>query len=259
MGKLNRDKLLSHIKDTYDIFEMKKLIDKIELVIKNNLVISTDFFNPYEANLAISILDKISEVKYVLFGGYENSELKIITIFPQYLNYIDEYDINVFKFKSIENIIHKDILGSLIGLGINRRKIGDILIDENFTYFFVKKEISNFILSSFNKVSKYNISLEITYDISNLPVKKFVSKKYIVSSLRLDNFISKILNISRSKSLLLIQKEKVKVNYKVQKKSSYELNIGDIISIRKFGRFIFYEILGMTKRNNYIILVRKPK
>ena len=260
MVNLNRIDLINHINRPEEKISIRKVIDKMESVMKNHISTSTDFLNPHEINLSISILNRFKDkVSYKINGGYEDSESSIIYIYPYYRFENEDNDLVLFKFETNNKIKHGDVLGSILGLSIDRGKIGDILIGEKFTYFFVKREIANFIEINLTKISKYNILLSREDDISNLPKKEYDYKKIIVSSFRLDNLISRVFNLSRSKVKDMILAELVKVNFAKETRSHLELEKGDLVSVRHYGRFRLYEIEGNTKKGNFVLIVRLNK
>ena len=97
---------------------MKQVLDKIEIVLKNHIVEYTDFFDPYEISLAVSILNRFQEISYIISGGYESSERSILIIFPEYM-YQGDIDLNL-KFLEINgnvsNLRHPDFLGAILNL-----------------------------------------------------------------------------------------------------------------------------------------------
>lgn len=142
MVSLNKIDLISHINRAEDRNEIRKVIDKLEIVLRDHVVESTDFLNPHEINLAISVLNRFKdEISYKICGGYNDSESSIIYIYQNYQQDIEFKDIVIFKFESNEKIKHGDVLGSLIGLSIDRRKIGDILIGKNSLIFLLKEKL----------------------------------------------------------------------------------------------------------------------
>lgn len=260
MVNLNRIDLINHITRLEEKTTIRKVIDKIESVMKSHIAQSTDFLNPHEINLSISILNRFKDdISYEVHGGYDDSESSIIYIFPSYKYENDADDIVLFKFESNEKIKHGDVLGSILGLSIDRQKIGDILIGEKYTYFFVKREIANFIEINLTKISKYNIILSREDKITDLPKKEYDYKKIIVSSFRLDNLISKVFNLSRSKVKKMIDVGLVKVNFAKEIRSHFELESGDLVSLRKYGRFRIFDVEGSTKKGNFVIIVRLNK
>lgn len=256
----NKEELISHITDENDRQEIRRVIDKIDIVLTNYVKVSTDFLNPHEVYLAKSVLNRFTdEISYEIDGGYDGAENCIIYIYPSYETDILKEDIDIFRFSSISTIKHGDVLGSLIGLGIERKKIGDILVGTKYTYFFVKNEISNFIEFSLKKVSRYNIDLNRVKDVSDIPKREYIYKDIIVASLRLDNVVSSCVNISRTQSKNVIKSREVKVNYHVEDRPHLELSEEDLISVRGFGRFQIDKVLRKTKKGNIVLKIKINK
>ena len=249
--KLDREKYISHIQDNNRLIEMRQILDKIEIVMNKHLVESTDFLDPYSRLLAKSIMDQFSEIDYIEQGGLKEAERQIITIYPDYY-YLEDADLNLVALRlkgNFHSLSHRDFLGSILGLGINRSKIGDILIHEDFTDIIVKKEISSFIEYNLEKVGNNKVDIEeiqledlIPGEISYKEIHK------ILSSYRLDVYISGTYNLSRQESTSLIKSGNVKVNWEPIDKISKEIEVGDIISIRGYGRSIFHSIDGLSKK-----------
>ena len=260
--KLNRDKYIENIHDKDQIINIRRLLDKIEIVYSRHIVQSTDFLNPYERRIAKSILNQFQEINYSEFGGIKEAERKVISIYPHYYEYNNgDSGINALMiYDYIGKFSHRDFLGSVLALGINREKIGDILIHEDYTQIVVKEEISDFILINLGKIGRENVKIkEISMDI--LKPMETLYKEHVttVSSLRLDTMISSALNLSRNDSQRLVNSNFVKVNWEPIEKTHYELEEGDMISVRGYGRFVLYSILGKTKKDKFRVNIRLIK
>ena len=250
---MDKIKLTSHIKDIDLKNKMFKIIDKANGCLKNYDVRYSDFLNPFEVENAKAILNSDTNLKYSVDGGYDESERKIVFIYPFYMEYEDINDtlrfIQIegnFKFKSIS---HKDYLGSLLSLGIKREKIGNIIIHENFCQVIVSHDICDFILMNLEKVARNNVKLkEISREdiIYNPPTVKDIS--FTVSSIRIDCIISGLYNISRQESAKLINNEKVQINYEKITSCSKEIKSGCLISVRGKGRSQITNIGDLTKK-----------
>ena len=245
--------LTNHIKDIDLKNKMFKVIDKINSANKSYDVKYTEFLNPYEIKNAIAILNRFDDLRYRIEGGFEESERKVISIFPYYMEYEDikspikvlQIDGN-FKFKEIK---HKDYLGSLLGLGIKREKIGDILIHDNFCQVIVSKDISDFILVNLEKVSKNKVKVKEILENEVIYSKpKYKEISLTISSKRLDCVVSGIYNISRQDSLKLINSEKVFVNYEKIMSTSKLIERDNLISVRGKGRVEIIDIGDITKK-----------
>lgn len=257
--KINREIYTAHIKNKDKLIDMRKIIDKVEIVINKHVVESTDFLDPYERALAKSILNRFSEISYFESGGFLSSERKIIVIFPHYLHEseVPEYLSYLRITGNLEGLTHKDYLGAILGLGIKRSKVGDILVHETHTDIILKDEISGFVLLNLDKIGNRNISIEeISKDLIMEPKILYKEIKKTLSSYRLDVFISGVYNLSRQESLNLIESGNVKVNWEPILKSSKELNVGDMVSVRGYGRSIFHSVDGVSKKGRILVNIR---
>lgn len=216
----------------------------------------SDFLNLYEQTV---LYDEI-KYGYTLFGGFEDAERKIAC-------FGDETDfgyppsppvviicIEPLSAKFSDELTHRDFLGSLIGLGIKRETLGDIIITDNKGYLFCLENISQYIIDNLTKVRHTSVSCSICESLPHSALPQPKEKMVIVSSLRLDGIISAIYNLSRSKSAALIDGEKVFINGKLTINNSLPLKENDIISVRGYGRFKFKEISGDTRKGRLRII-----
>ena len=253
------DKYTSHIKDPDKAIKMRRILDKIQIVKKYHNVETTDFLDPFEIILAKSILNRFTHINYAEYGGFKESERRVIAIFPNYydINTID-YGISVLNVTDIsEALNHRDYLGAILKLGIVRDKIGDILVHKNSGFIILKSEVEDFILFNLEKIGNENIKIK-KFPIDDIIYKEasYREIREFSNSLRLDLVLSTVLNISRSQSSKIINSNKVKVNWEAIDKVSKELEIGDVVSVKGFGRFTIHSLQGHSKKGKLNIIIR---
>ncbi|EEA85344.1 RNA-binding protein [Peptacetobacter hiranonis] len=258
---MDKIRLTNHIKDIELKNKIFKLIDKANTCLKNYEAKSTEFMNPFEVKNAMDIINSESDLKYHSDGGYEGAERSVLSIYPFYMEYEDieqpikfiQIDGN-FKFRSVS---HKDYLGSLLGLGIKREKIGDILIHEDFCQVIVSSDICDYIVMNLTKVATNSVKVkEINREELKTSEKKYKDISFTVSSDRLDCVISGIYNISRQESLKYINAERVHLNYEKITSASKTVSSGDLISVRGKGRSEVVEIGGETRKGRTRVKAR---
>ena len=216
----------------------------------------SDFLNMYEQTV---LLDEIKR-DVTLEGGFADAERKIACFGNENeLGYEPCPPIKIICIKPLskkfsDDLSHRDFLGSLIGLGIKRETLGDIIITENVGYVFCLESISQFIIDNLFKVKHTSVSCEACDGIPENAMPKPKEQVTIVSSMRLDVGISAIYNISRSKSSALVDGEKVFVNGRLITSSSKSIELGDTVSVRGYGRFRYKEILGDTRKGRTRVL-----
>lgn len=154
-------------------------------------------------------------------------------------------------------ITHPQILGSILALGITRDVIGDILVGDK-TYIIVCDEISKYLELNFMMVNKTPISLNKVDKIENAVVN-YDEQKILISSMRLDLVVSKTTNLSREKSKDYINAKYVRVNGAINTNNDYNIKVGDIISILKYGRIIIDEVVGASKKDKIILKIKKTR
>lgn len=157
-------------------------------------------------------------------------------------------------------LTHRDVLGALIGLGIKRECIGDILVDDDI-YVYVVKEMQKYIMNNLSFVGRVSVMCDICDidELKNINMENYIEKTIIVSSYRLDNIISEICCLSREKAKQYIILKNVKINGIINVNPDYNVKIDDLISIHRFGRVIVKEEINKTKKDKYVLKVLKTK
>ncbi len=201
-------------------------------------------------------------VKVSLFGGYENAE-RCIAVFGdendigyECLFPVKYIKIEPLQMKFADKLTHRDFLGSLMGLGLRREMLGDIIINENVAFLVCLDSVSDFIINQLDKVKHTSVKCSESDFIpaDNLPELKY--EELIVSSERLDVLISAVYNLSRNESQKRIESETVFCDSLVTVSTSYVPKNGTLISVRGLGRFIYDGILRQTKKGRNVISVR---
>ncbi len=189
--------------------------------------------------------------QYQIFRPYPDSN-KIILYSKTPPNVI------LYEIKSKVTLRHQDILGSIFALNITNEMFGDIIVDNDHYYIFILEMIDNYIKSNLLFIKNSPIELE-RRDIDYLKDyhQKYEEHEIIVSSLRIDTIISRIININRHGVADKIKNREILINYEILQKSSYLLKENDVFSIRKYGKFRFIGIEKTTKKDNYIIKYQK--
>lgn len=217
----------------------------------------TDFLDPRQQEIVKALTPLNDEVSVQLWGGYKGAERRRALLLPPY---VEEGGLEAFKLKlftlqypkKFVAIDHRNLLGSLMGLGVIREKFGDLLITEDDTQLIVAEEIADFVRMNLTQVGKASVTCElISWESICLPDVQWDEHQGSVTSLRLDVVVAEMYRLSRSKATDLIKAERVKVNWKTIDKPSYELTPGDDLSVRGFGRSRVIAIEGETRRGNH--------
>ncbi|GHH96484.1 RNA-binding protein [Neobacillus kokaensis] len=224
----------------------------------------TDFLDPREQHILKTIVGENGDIKYSLFGGTNDGERKRAFLYPDYLTpNEDDFQISLFEIhypKKFVTIEHRQVLGTLMSLGVKRGKFGDILINDDQIQFFTAQEISDYIKNNIEAIGRAGIKLvEKPLNYALAPKELWGEMDVTVSSLRLDTVISSVFHVSRQKSLTFIQQGAVKVNWTAIENPSFHCDEGDLISVRGHGRMKILQIEGKTKKEKWRIVVGRQK
>lgn len=221
-----------------DVYKINNAVEKIKMG-KN-----TQFLDIRELKI---VTGKLKKSEYNVYYPYKDSEKVML-----YTGKVPK--VKLFKIYTVENIRHQDILGSLFALNIDSSHFGDIVFYNDYYYVFVSDDLALYIKDNLKMVGNKKVSLEeVNLDVLDNYERKYEEKEMIISSLRIDNVVSGIINTSRKVALDKIKNKEVVVNYDVMNKNSYILKENDIFSIRRYGKYKFVGIVKSTKKNNFII------
>lgn len=248
--------------------EERDFIDQVlewkEYVVNTYSPKLSDFLDPREQQIALTIIGTQSDIKINFFGGLAENERKRAFIYPDYYP-IEESDFQIQLFEidyptKFVTIGHPQVLGSIMSLGLRRGKFGDILIKNERVQFFVGKEISDYMMLQLTKIGRATVSLKEVPLKEGLEIEDHWQElTTTVSSLRLDTVISAILNLSRQKSQDYIKHGLVKVNWTTIENPAFECDVADMISVRGYGRTKIISLEGKTKKDKWRIVAGKHK
>ena len=223
--------------------------------------LNTNFLNISDLSDFMSIKNQIQS-NYFLVGGIENAERKII-VFSMFedineLDFLEYIKIFCKDEKFSEELKHRNYLGAIMNLGIERDTIGDILIDKKTGYVICLRSMVDYIKNNLKSIGKTWVNVE---EVDCLPSYLKIKLKDILiscASNRIDLIISKLYGISRKESNELFESKSIYVNDRVCLNNSYNLKNQDIVSVSGYGRFVFDSEQSKTKKGNEsIVIVRK--
>jgi len=261
---MNKEEILKKVSKSEDRLIVAKVLDKLYLAEKTNKLTVTDFLDPRMQNVVSVCLNSSNIDNYLFYGGYEGAERAVAVFCPRNISIDYEPELTGF-FKVLKislvsrgNVSHRDYLGSLIGLGIKREKIGDILIKDEHCLVVVANDVADFIKYNLDKVG--NIKVELDYvglDSLQAREQKVKEIRTTVASLRLDSIASAGFGMSRSKVQEYIKAEKVNLNWETTTSLAKSVKEGDVISIRGKGRVMVEQIGGTTKKDRISVYLKK--
>jgi len=237
-------------------------LDLAQTAYKRGIVTYSDFLNLNELNIFQGIRSKLSYLATESFGGYELAERQMAAFLPDALVFCPEYPITCLRItplqeKFAEKLTHRDYLGAILNLGLDRSKVGDILVEEGCTYLFCHEKIADFICENLTRIRHTTmraVPIEAK-DFAYTPAYQEITGT--VASVRLDSLLSLAFHASRSSLTGLIEGGKVFVNGKLITSNGYQPKEGDVISVRGMGRFRYQGLGGRSKKGRDYVTVWK--
>ena len=248
-----------------------RFIELSRIAYQREIITYTDFLNLNEQNILHTLPKDSFYALYQSFGGYDTAERQMIAFIPEALSlrygekmtpYEIEYPFEAVKIaprnaKFAETLSHRDYLGAILNLGIERSKTGDILMDEKEALLFVHKSMFSLLMEELTRVRHTFVDCKAVdlQEINYEPQYDLI--RGTVSSVRLDSLLPLAFSSSRSKLSGLIEGAKVFVNGKLITSNGYQVKDGDIISVRGMGKFRFSGTGGKTKKNRISVEIQK--
>lgn len=240
---------------------IKDLADKS---FRQNVYTFTGFLGLSEQDLFWKMTEKgeLSYAAYTLYGGYEEAERAMVRFgLEEELGYEEEFPIVCIHIKPLmvkfaDALSHRDFLGALMNLGIERSTLGDIRVVEKEAYLYCVDSIAEYICTSLEKVKHTNVKCTLVTDVQEIPKEEPEEMMVLLPSLRLDACLAKVYKESRNTVLELFRAGKVYVNGKLCENNSKQLKEGEVVNLRGYGKFIFGGLQNETKKGNLNCKIR---
>lgn len=251
--------------------------------------VSGDFLNLGEQFLVRAFLNqcgKTENLDYAFWGGYPAAERRILFLFPPYLAdtlpYMTDESGNTLTpgnaaaavcgeehalcalqitGSGYRALTHRDYLGSLLALGIERCVIGDIAVTDGYSaILFVKAAMADFLTTALERIGSDKVVVRPLSDDAarqTPDTRRWESISDTVASLRLDGIVAAAANLSRDKAKQLVAGGFVDVDFRPCEHPDTELVPGCYLSIRGHGRYLFSDVDGTSKKGRIRIKIKK--
>lgn len=253
----NKEEILKNIADNDEKLAYARALDKAAVTAKKHIPAFSAFFDPFKLGRFIKLIG-YTDMLVVPYGGFDEAERKMIGFFPDYFEYTnDDFPITPVEIaftRFSKSLAHRDFLGSVLGLGITRDKVGDIVVEDERAVVFADSSIAGYIETNLEYVGHTKVKVHILESYEPKTAEA-AEKKVTVASLRLDAVLSSCFNLSRTKTAELIKGEKAYVNWLGENSPSRQLCENDMITLRGSGRVKIKEINGKTKKDRFLITV----
>lgn len=234
---------------------------------KQNIYTYSAFLTPAELVTLEELRAEISYVDYETFGGSELCERQLVGFGSERsLGYEGVWPIKIIKVEPLidkfaDELTHRDFLGAVMNLGIDRSVFGDILVkDGKRAYIFAMDSIADFIMDNLTKIKHTNVKTSIVeYGTDNMDDLKptLVDMEVIVASPRFDAIVGAVTKLSRSEALNMFKAKKVTLNGRLCERNSMSLKAGDTFSVRGYGKYKFCGNGNETRKGRLYIHLKR--
>ena len=250
---------------TKDELIIARIEDKISQCRDGFYVTSTGLLDTHEQALAIAVSRHAAGVRTFMYGGYDDAERRMLVCVPKDLPVSDEdavegllRELRVRLPAISRELSHRDYLGSLLGLGIDRRLTGDILVRDKGADIIIIQGIEDFLLEELHRIGSVEVKTEAV-DIRDLivPEGRFEYVRDSVSSVRLDSVVSSAFRLSRGKSAEAIRKGLVSVDHAECLKPDAPVHEGSSIVLKGKGKAVLEEAGGESRKGRIRIVLKR--
>ena len=242
---------------------LSRVLDKLEIAQRRQEPACTCFLSPREQRDAQALLNAAGHPRCLTLGGYPEAERRVLVFLPDWLeeeflepgDYLTALRCHWFREDSLT---HRDLLGALMGMGVRRDTVGDILVGEDSADLLVLPTVAGFLRDSFDSAGRVRLRVEqVPLPELRVPQQHRKVLNDTVAALRLDSVLAVGFSISRSKAAQLIAAGRCAVNWEDTSKSDFQPRAGDVISCRGLGKCRLTEVGGLSRKGRVNITVER--
>lgn len=234
---------------------LARALDKLETARRRGIPAHTPFLSPAQRAAVEGLINSCGHPRHRFAGGYEGAERTICVFLPDWLEEEDwpagDHPLAALRLSAPPgaDLSHRDWLGSILGLGLTREKVGDLLAEGNTCQAVVLAETAGVLLSQLDKVGRYPVKASpMELEELTAPPRTVKLIRDTFASLRLDAVTASAFSLPRSKAAALISSGRVSLNHVECTKSDRLVNEGDVISCRGSGKCVVKSIGGQSKK-----------
>lgn len=242
---------------------LSRVLDRMEAAQRRQEASATGFLSPGELRLAQGLLEAAGHPRRAALGGYPDAERRVLVFLPDWMEeeYLQPQDflaaLRCTWFKE-DRLTHRDFLGALMGMGVRRDTVGDILVGEGSCDLLVLPTVAPFLRDSFTSAGRVKLHVaELPLAELRVPVQQRKVLHDTVAALRLDSVLAVGFSISRSKASQLIAAGRCAVNWQDTAKADLALRAGDVLSCRGLGKCRLAEVGGLSRKGRINITVER--
>ncbi|MCI8538188.1 MAG: RNA-binding protein [Oscillospiraceae bacterium] len=261
---MNKTELLNRLaQDGEERTLLARTMDRIEQAQRRSVPAWTSFLSPHEAEAVARLIAAAGYPRHLWSGGFEGAERRVCAFLPDWME-ADLFDGEgpIVALRAVwqggERLTHRDFLGALMGMGVTREKVGDLLVSEGRCDMLVLREISDFLCQSMESAGRVKLRLT-PCPLSEVepPQLQVKTIRDTLAALRMDAAAAAGFSISRSKAADLISAGRVSLNWQECRKGDRTVGEGDVISCRGLGKCVIQSVGGLSKKGRIAVTIER--
>ncbi len=262
---MNKTELLNKFsKDADERIVLARALDQMERAANRSIPCATQFLSPAQRAALEPLLAACGHPKHLFHGGYEGAERTVCVFLPDWQEPEDwtaEDELAAIEAAyppTGADLTHRDLLGGLMGIGLTREKVGDILVGDTAAQIVCLKEAAPIILSQFDQAGRYRLKLKEIPLAALSPAPAEVKLIHdTVSTLRLDAVLASGFSLARGKAADLVTTGRVSLNHRECLKPDKPVAEGDILTCRGLGKCVVKTVGGQSRKGRIIIEIER--
>lgn len=258
---MNKTELLNKFsKDPEERIVLARALDQLDRAVNRSIPCATQFLSPAQRAALEPLLNACGHPRCLFHGGYEGAERTICVFLTDWQEPEDWAPAE--ELSAIEcaypptgaELSHRDLLGGLMGIGLTRERVGDILVGTTAAQIVCLKDAAPIILSQFGQAGRYRLNLrEIPLTALSPAPAEVKHIRDTVAAPRLDAVFATGFSLSRGKAAGLIRAGRVSVNHRECLKPDKLLEEKDVLTCRGLGKCVLTAVLGQSRKGRIMI------
>ena len=262
---MNKTELLNKFaKDADERVVLARALDQLDRTQKRSIPCATQFLSPAQRAALEPLLAARGHPRCLFHGGFEGAERTVCVFLPDWQE-AEDWDPQE-ELSAIEaaypptgaDLTHRDLLGGLMGIGLTRERVGDILVGGAAAQIVCLKEAAPIILSQFDQAGRYRLKLREIELAELAPAPAEVKLIHdTVAALRLDAVLASGFSLARGKAADAVTGGRVSLNHRECVKPDRPVEEGDVLTCRGLGKCVLKTVGGQSRKGRIIIEIER--
>lgn len=257
---MDRKKLLDWISSQSEENRLtcRRILDALLRAQRDGTGACTLFLSPEQKRAAESVLAHFPQIRTRFYP--EDTERQVLCLTGGPEDPTEHLDLKLLQIAGDGALSHRHILGAVMATGIERDRVGDIRTEDTIAQMLVKDSVAGYLCEALRQIGRQRVRLSIAGTLAfTIREQQGETERIIVSSPRMDAVVAAVTRQARNKAQTLIRQGRIKRNHTVETDAKKTLSVGDVLSVRGYGRYTLLSEEGPTRKGNCVFTVSHTK